>query len=233
MARIATNPAESRGFLWHAVTPPRRGCDLPVPTRRPHAGSRRAHANRLCSWSLPARLAHTVGLSAPGFASSRLGHQHGLRRLCASDCFPSGSQPVWPQSFGLGAASPLLARIQGRPLSMDTSPKLSGSHLGRRPVRLRRIVAGRVSQSYLLARNPSECTPAWPTERRTPDRLSGLRCRPEWQRQQAAHCLRQSLQQRDIDARLVRLPEGHDPNSFFTQGGDARQFQGLLEATRS
>src|SRR5215831_4695642 len=81
MARIATNPAESRGFLWHAVTPPRRGCDLPVPTRRPHAGSRRAHANRLCSWSLPARLAHTVGLSAPGFASSRLGHQHGLRRL--------------------------------------------------------------------------------------------------------------------------------------------------------
>ena len=51
--------------------------------------------------------------------------------------------------------------------------------------------------------------------------------------QQAAHCLRQSLHQRDIDARLVRLPAGHDPNSFFTQGGDARQFQGLLEATRS
>jgi len=56
---------------------------------------------------------------------------------------------------------------------------------------------------------------------------------PNGSGQQAAHCLRQSLQQRDIDARLVRLPEGHDPNSFFTQGGDARQFQGLLEATRS
>jgi hypothetical protein len=26
-------------------------------------------------------------------------------------------------------------------------------------------------------------------------------------------------------ARLVSLPEGHDPNSFFVQGGDARQFQ--------
>jgi hypothetical protein len=26
------------------------------------------------------------------------------------------------------------------------------------------------------------------------------------------------------------LPEGHDPNSFFTQGGDERQFHALLEA---
>ena len=31
---------------------------------------------------------------------------------------------------------------------------------------------------------------------------------------------------------LVSLPEGHDPNSFFVQGGDARQFQSLLEAAR-
>lgn len=28
----------------------------------------------------------------------------------------------------------------------------------------------------------------------------------------------------------VSLPEGHDPNSFFVQGGDARQFRFLLEA---
>ena len=28
------------------------------------------------------------------------------------------------------------------------------------------------------------------------------------------------------------LPEGHDPNSFFVQGGDARQFQSLLEAAQ-
>ena len=28
------------------------------------------------------------------------------------------------------------------------------------------------------------------------------------------------------------LPEGHDPNSFFVQGGDAHQFQSLLEAAQ-
>ena len=28
---------------------------------------------------------------------------------------------------------------------------------------------------------------------------------------------------------VVSLPEGHDPNSFFVQDGDARQFQSLLE----
>jgi hypothetical protein len=31
---------------------------------------------------------------------------------------------------------------------------------------------------------------------------------------------------------VVSLPEGHDPNSFFAQGGDARQFQSLLEAAQ-
>ena len=31
---------------------------------------------------------------------------------------------------------------------------------------------------------------------------------------------------------VVSLPEGHDPNSFFVQGGDARQFQSLLEAAQ-
>jgi len=48
--------------------------------------------------------------------------------------------------------------------------------------------------------------------------------------QQAAQCLSRSLRGRDITARVVSLPEGHDPNSFFAQGGDARQFQSLLEA---
>jgi DNA primase len=50
--------------------------------------------------------------------------------------------------------------------------------------------------------------------------------------QQAAQCLSRSLQERGITARVVSLPEGHDPNSFFVQGGDARQFQSLLEAAR-
>ena len=48
--------------------------------------------------------------------------------------------------------------------------------------------------------------------------------------QQAAQDLSRTLRQRGIHARLVRLPEGHDPNSFFTQGGDERQFHALLEA---
>ena len=44
----------------------------------------------------------------------------------------------------------------------------------------------------------------------------------------AAHARRDPLQ--GITARRVLLPPGHDPNSFFVQGGDARQFQSLLEA---
>ena len=48
--------------------------------------------------------------------------------------------------------------------------------------------------------------------------------------QQAAQCLARTLRQRGLSVRLVSLPEGHDPNSFFTAGGDARQFQALLES---
>jgi DNA primase len=53
---------------------------------------------------------------------------------------------------------------------------------------------------------------------------------PNGSGQQAARCLSRSLRERGIDTRLVSLPDGHDPNSFFMQGGDARQFQSLLEA---
>jgi DNA primase len=48
--------------------------------------------------------------------------------------------------------------------------------------------------------------------------------------QQAAHCLACRLRAQGITPRYVLLPPGHDPNSFFVQGGDARQFQSLLEA---
>lgn len=50
--------------------------------------------------------------------------------------------------------------------------------------------------------------------------------------QQAAQCLSQRLRDRGIHACRVSLPAGHDPNSFFVQGGDARQFRSLLEAAR-
>jgi DNA primase len=50
--------------------------------------------------------------------------------------------------------------------------------------------------------------------------------------QQAAQWLSQRLRDRGIHACRVSLPDGHDPNSFFVQGGDARQFRSLLEAAR-
>ena len=55
---------------------------------------------------------------------------------------------------------------------------------------------------------------------------------PNGSGQQAAQCLAKRLRERGIMARLVALPEGHDPNSFFVQGGDARQFQSMLEAAQ-
>jgi DNA primase len=50
--------------------------------------------------------------------------------------------------------------------------------------------------------------------------------------QQASQRLAQRLHAQGITTRRVLLPEGHDPNSFFVQGGDAGQFQALLEAAR-
>ena len=50
--------------------------------------------------------------------------------------------------------------------------------------------------------------------------------------QQAAQRLAQRLRAQGIATRRVLLPEGHDPNSFFVQGGDAGQFQALLEAAQ-
>ena len=46
---------------------------------------------------------------------------------------------------------------------------------------------------------------------------------------QAAQSLSRSLRERGITAHLVSLPEGHDPNSFFVAGGNAQEFQQLLE----
>ena len=42
--------------------------------------------------------------------------------------------------------------------------------------------------------------------------------------QQASQQLAQRLCAQGIATRRVLLPDGHDPNSFFVQGGDARQF---------
>jgi DNA primase len=50
--------------------------------------------------------------------------------------------------------------------------------------------------------------------------------------QLAADQLAHRLGAHGITARRVLLPEGQDPNSFFVQGGDARQFQSLVEAAQ-
>jgi len=50
--------------------------------------------------------------------------------------------------------------------------------------------------------------------------------------QRAAHSLAYRLTEHGLSAHTVSLPEGHDPNSFFVQGGDAHQFWSLLEAAR-
>jgi DNA primase len=50
--------------------------------------------------------------------------------------------------------------------------------------------------------------------------------------QQASQRLAHRLRAQGIAARRVLLPHGHDPNSFFVQGGDACQFQSLLEAAQ-
>jgi DNA primase len=50
--------------------------------------------------------------------------------------------------------------------------------------------------------------------------------------QQAAQRLSRHLGAKGITTRRVCLPDGHDPNSFFVHGGDAGQFQRLLEAAQ-
>ncbi len=47
--------------------------------------------------------------------------------------------------------------------------------------------------------------------------------------QDAAQWMSRRLRAQGVTARRVQLPAGHDPNSFFVEGGDARQFQRLLE----
>ena len=50
--------------------------------------------------------------------------------------------------------------------------------------------------------------------------------------QRASRRLAHLLQAQGIATRRLLLPPDHDPNSFFVQGGDARQFQSLLEAAQ-
>ncbi len=55
---------------------------------------------------------------------------------------------------------------------------------------------------------------------------------PNQSGQLAAMLLAHRLYAKGIAVHRVKLPEGHDPNSFFVQGGDAREFKSLLEAAQ-
>jgi DNA primase len=50
--------------------------------------------------------------------------------------------------------------------------------------------------------------------------------------QHAMQALAHRLNKQGLTVRIVELPEGHDPNSFFVDGADAGHFQALLEAAR-
>jgi DNA primase len=50
--------------------------------------------------------------------------------------------------------------------------------------------------------------------------------------QNAAQSMSRRLRERGVTVLRVALPDGQDPNSFFVAGGDAHQFQRLLEAAR-
>jgi DNA primase len=50
--------------------------------------------------------------------------------------------------------------------------------------------------------------------------------------QQAAQSLARRLTEQGANVRIVSLPDGHDPNSFFVHGGNAQQFRSLLEAAQ-
>jgi DNA primase len=51
--------------------------------------------------------------------------------------------------------------------------------------------------------------------------------------QRAAHALLQVLDQAGLKIRLVGLPAGHDPNSYFLAGASAEDFAHLLEEAPS
>ena len=51
--------------------------------------------------------------------------------------------------------------------------------------------------------------------------------------QQAAHLLARRLQCAGLQARIVRLPQGQDPNSYFAAGATASDFLDCIERAES
>ena len=136
----------------------------------------------------------------------------------------------------LSASAPphrFLPGSKGGLYCMGASPTLSGSDSRRGPVRLRRA-CGRPAFTTSPARwEPISMRASFGNSATVPEPsiwpLMPTATAAANRRRSASH---ERLRERGITARLVSLPEGHDPNSFFVQGGDARQFQSLLEAAQ-
>jgi len=94
-------------------------------------------------------------------------------------------------------------------------------------------MAGRFSQPHLFVGNPSEC-PSVSTLCDGPRTVYlSFDADTSGAGQQASEQLAHRLGAHGILTRRIVLPEGHDPNSFFLQGGDRHRFQSLMEAARS
>ncbi len=225
--------ARSHRFLSHAVTPPQRGGCLPASTRSPLAGTDRAHANWLRARRLLATLADAVGLL-----------------LSVSRVKLAWLLPLGYDAYVHRIVFPLEDNLYGRSLSAAAPPHrfLPGTkgglyaweHVRRYPEVI--LVEGLFDYAVLwqagfhnvtcslgtnlnarqfrqLCDGPRTVYLAFDTDRNG----SG---------QQAAQSLACRLTEQGVNVRTVALPDGHDPNSFFVQDGDARQFQSLLEAAQ-
>ena len=170
-----------------------------------------------------------LGHSLPALRQAGLVTAAGLRRIRASHRLSPGRQSLWPQPFGFGAASPFLAGHKGGLYAWE--------QVRRYPEVI--LVEGLFDYAVLWQAGFHNVTCALGTHlnaRQFRQLCDGPRtvyltfdADGNGSGQQAAQCLSRSLRERGITARLVSLPEGHDPNSFFVGGGNAQQFQHLLE----
>ena len=115
-----------------------------------------------------------LGHSLPALRQAGLVTGVGIRRIRPAHRLSAGGQSLWPQPFGCRPVTPVLAGRQRWLVRLGASPTVSGSDSRRGTVRLRRTVAGRISQRHLLVGNPSQCAPVSTTLRRPANRLSGL-----------------------------------------------------------